>query len=117
MVSPRWDAIMTLLIGAIYESLAYSYNLGHFSNASALWLGMRPSDIFVYIFLPPFLLDAAVRLDFYKLKRMMVGVRARCMCVEPAREDSPQGIVQHKHGQRLLPVGQHNVHAGCLLRR
>eukprot|EP00955_Chlamydomonas_euryale_P047109 353590-Chlamydomonas_euryale.AAC.4 len=44
------------------------------SNASSLWLGMRPADIFVYIFLPPFLLDVSVRIDFYVLKRMLVAV-------------------------------------------
>ncbi|KAG1661624.1 hypothetical protein FOA52_002854 [Chlamydomonas sp. UWO 241] len=74
LVVPRWDALMTLIVGAVYEAFAYTYNLGHFSNASALWLGMRPADIFVYIFLPPFLLDLAVRINWYVLKRMLIGV-------------------------------------------
>ncbi|KAG1668999.1 hypothetical protein FOA52_000592 [Chlamydomonas sp. UWO 241] len=74
LVVPRWDALMTLIVGAVYEAFAYTYNLGHFSNASALWLGMRPADIFVYAFLPPFLLDAAVRINWYVLKRTLIGV-------------------------------------------
>ena len=56
--------------GAIYEAFAFSFNLGHVSNGVALWLGMRPADIFVYVFLPPFLLDLAVRLDFFMLKKV-----------------------------------------------
>ncbi len=58
-----------LLTGGIYEFFAYYYNLEHVSNAVALWLGMRPADIFVYVFLPPFLLDLSVRIDFFMLKK------------------------------------------------
>lgn len=39
-----------------------------------LWLGMRPADIFVFVFLPPFLLDLAVRIDFYMLKKNIVNI-------------------------------------------
>lgn len=39
------------------------------SNASSLWLGMRPADIFVFVFLPPFLVDLAVRIDYFMLKK------------------------------------------------
>ena len=37
----------TPLAGAVYETLAYQFNLGRVSNAVALWLGMEPADIFV----------------------------------------------------------------------
>lgn len=40
------------------------------SNAVVLWLGMDPPDVFVYIFLPPLLLDSAVRMDFFLLKKV-----------------------------------------------
>ena len=43
-----------------------------YSNASALWLGMRPADIFVFVFLPPFLYDLSSRIDFYMLKKVSV---------------------------------------------
>lgn len=59
--------------GGIYEFFAYYYNLEHVSNAVALWLGMRPADIFVYVFLPPFLLDLSVRIDFFMLKKARPG--------------------------------------------
>ncbi|KAL6750873.1 Sodium/hydrogen exchanger family-domain-containing protein [Haematococcus lacustris] len=74
MASPRWDALISLLAGGVYEILVYYFNLGHVSNAVNLWLGMRPADIFVFVFLPPFLLDLAVRIDFFKLKKMIVNV-------------------------------------------
>ncbi len=73
MASPRWDALIVLFSGAFYEAFAYAYDLGHVSNAASLWLGMRPADIFVYVFLPPFLLDAAVRADFFMLKKVRYG--------------------------------------------
>jgi hypothetical protein len=50
--------------GGLLEVLAYYKNLYWFSNASALWLGLDPPDIFFYVLLPPLLLDAAVRLDW-----------------------------------------------------
>lgn len=50
--------------------LTYFFNMGHVNNAVNLWLGMRPADIFVFVFLPPFLLDLAVRIDFFMLKKV-----------------------------------------------
>ena len=61
---------MFMSAGGVYQILAHQFNLGHVSNASALWLGMRPADIFVFVFLPPFLLDVAVRIDFFMLKKV-----------------------------------------------
>ena len=29
MASARWDAIIVLFCGAVYQAFAYSYNLGH----------------------------------------------------------------------------------------
>lgn len=64
----------------MYEVFAFKFNLGHVSNAVSLWLGMRPSDIFVYVFFPPFLLDLASRLDFYMLKKVCCSVIKRVWC-------------------------------------
>lgn len=70
LASPRWDALIVLFFGGIYFTFAYYWNLEHVSNAVMLWLGMRPSDIFVFVFLPPFLLDLSVRIDFFVLKKV-----------------------------------------------
>lgn len=44
------------------------------SNSVALWLNMSPADVFVYAFFPPLLLDSAVRMDFFMLRK----VRSSC---------------------------------------
>lgn len=54
----------------MFQTLSFYYNLGHFSNAVAIWLGMHPSTIFFQIFLPPLLLDSAVRVDFFLFKKV-----------------------------------------------
>jgi hypothetical protein len=53
------------------------FNLNHFSNALTIWLGMHPSTIFFQIFLPPLLLDSAVRVDFFLFKKVWRGMRFR----------------------------------------
>lgn len=40
-------------------------NLYRLGNAISLWLGIQPPDLFFYAFLPPLLVDAALRLDWF----------------------------------------------------
>ena len=47
-------------------------NLGRFGNSAAWWLGIQPYELFFYVFLPPLLLDAAVRIDFFLFKKARV---------------------------------------------
>jgi hypothetical protein len=56
-------------------AIAWPVNLGALGNSLAIWLGISPWQLFFYVFLPPLLLDAAVRIDWYLFKK--VGV-ARC---------------------------------------
>lgn len=35
----------------------------------ALWLGVEPADLLLYVFLPPILLDSAARIDFFVFKK------------------------------------------------
>lgn len=42
------------------------------SNSVVLWLNMSPADMFVYAFFPPLLLDSAVRMDFFMLRKVRV---------------------------------------------
>lgn len=58
------------LAGAVFQLVNFYYNLNHFSNAITIWLGMHPSTIFFQIFLPPLLLDSAVRVDFFLFKKV-----------------------------------------------
>lgn len=36
----------------------------------ALWLGVEPPDLLLYVFLPPILLDSAARIDFFVFKKV-----------------------------------------------
>jgi hypothetical protein len=56
--------------GALFALLSWSVNLDHYSNALTVWLGMHPTFLFFQIFLPPMLLDSAVRIDFFLFKKV-----------------------------------------------
>jgi hypothetical protein len=58
------------LTGAALAALVIPLNLGELGNSVAWWLGIQPYDLFFYVFLPPLLLDAAVRIDFYLFKKV-----------------------------------------------
>lgn len=48
----------------------YPFNLREIGNGVALWLGIQPYELFFYIFLPPLLLDAALKIDWYIFKKV-----------------------------------------------
>lgn len=60
---------LCLCEGGVLEILASEFNLLHLSNATALWMGINPPDIFLYVFLPPLLLDSAIRIDFFTFRK------------------------------------------------
>lgn len=65
-----------LTAGGVYQGFAHSFNLNHVSNASALWLNMEPPDLFVYVFLPPLLLQSAMFMDLFLLRKVGTGMVA-----------------------------------------
>ena len=52
------------------QGLLFPWNLGRLGNSVALWLNIEPYELFFYVFLPPLLLDAAVKLDFFLFKKV-----------------------------------------------
>ncbi|KAI8463489.1 MAG: Sodium/hydrogen exchanger family-domain-containing protein [Monoraphidium minutum] len=68
----KLSAVWTLLAGAAFAALSSAFNLGHFSNALTIWLGIQPAPLFFFLFLPPLLLDSATRIDFFLFKRIAV---------------------------------------------
>lgn len=67
-------AIVMLILGALLQLLNVHVNIRELSNALNVWIGIRPAKLFFYIFLPPLLLDSAVRIDFFIFKKVMVQV-------------------------------------------
>lgn len=55
--------------GGAIQCVAFLWNTGPLGNGIAIWLGIEPADLFLYIFLPPMLVDSAVRIDFYIFRR------------------------------------------------
>ena len=62
--------------GGLCQGVAFPVNLGRFGNSFALFLGVEPAEIFLYVFLPPILFDAAVRIDFYVFKKVLAMCNA-----------------------------------------
>ena len=79
--------------GAGVEAASYFWNLPYLSNAATLWLGMNPPDLFFYVLLPPLLLDAAVRIEFFTFRKVPPRSCA-CRALKPA----------HKLAQCTCPV-------------
>ena len=61
-----------LLTGGVLQAFMFPSDgsLGRLGNSIAWWLGIEPYELFLYVFLPPLLLDAAVRIDFFLFKRV-----------------------------------------------
>lgn len=73
---PRYCLLIWLIwiswAGGIAQGVAFPVNLRQWGNALALWLGISPSDLFLYIFLPPMLLDAAIRISYFHFRKVKV---------------------------------------------
>lgn len=60
--------------GGVLQGFMFPFNLGRLGNGISWWLGIRPYELFFYIFLPPLLCDSAVRIDFFLFKQVMCGL-------------------------------------------
>jgi hypothetical protein len=58
-------------------AIAFPVNLGALGNSLAIWLGISPWQLFFYVFLPPLLLDAAVRIDWFMFRKVRRCFHAR----------------------------------------
>lgn len=57
----------------------FAGNLGRLGNSIAIWLGIQPYELFFYVFLPPLLMDAAVRIDFFLFKKVQLSEKTAFM--------------------------------------
>ena len=72
-MSRRLKWVCGVRAGGLLQGLMFPTQggLGRLGNSIAWWLGIRPYELFLYVFLPPLLLDAAVRIDWFLFKRVL----------------------------------------------
>ena len=68
----KLSAVFVLIFGGIIGLLNYYVNLLQISNAISLWLSIQPADLFFYAFLPPLLVEQAIRIDFFMFRKIWV---------------------------------------------
>ena len=71
--------------GGLCQAISFPVNLRQFGNALALFLGVEPADIFLYVFLPPLLFDASVRIDYFVFKKARLPLYAALPARHAAR--------------------------------
>eukprot|EP00879_Flechtneria_rotunda_P004544 GHRR01004799.1.p1 GENE.GHRR01004799.1~~GHRR01004799.1.p1 ORF type:complete len:1688 (+),score=648.93 GHRR01004799.1:153-5216(+) len=74
LLQGKLNTLMVLVAGAALMAIAWPVNLGPLGNSLAIWLGISPWQLFFYVFLPPLLLDAAVRIDWFMFRKSFVQV-------------------------------------------
>lgn len=82
--------------------LAWPVNLGALGNSLAIWLGISPWQLFFYGFLPPLLLDAAVRIDWYMFRKVRARRRQRRARRQPVTAAACSAAAAAGHGG-ILP--------------
>lgn len=75
-----------LRAGGVLQGFMFPFDLGRLGNGIALWLGIRPYELFFYIFLPPILLDAAIRIDFFLFKKVSHHAVLKLFCPSSAAD-------------------------------
>jgi len=66
------STVWVLITGGLLAILNYYVNLLEIGNAIALWLAIRPADLFFYAFLPPLIVEQAIRIEFYMFRKVFV---------------------------------------------
>lgn len=73
-------------------AIAWPVNLGALGNSIAIWLGISPWQLFFYVFLPPLLLDAAVRIDWYLFRKVSkIATEGTTVCAAVSEEECSCG--------------------------
>lgn len=65
--------------GGVLQAIAMPVNTGPLGNAITLWLGIEPADLFLYVFLPPMLVDSAVRIDYFIFRKVPSHLPTSCI--------------------------------------
>lgn len=65
----KLSTVYVLISGALLGILNYYVNLLQIGNAVTLWLRIQPADLFFYAFLPPLIVEQAIRIDIYMFRK------------------------------------------------
>ena len=68
----KLSTVWVLVAGCLLATLNFFVNLLEIGNSIALWLDIQPPDLFLYAFLPPLIVEQAIRIDFYLFKKNFV---------------------------------------------
>ena len=68
----KLSTVWVLITGCLLATLNYFVNLLEIGNAIALWVGVQPPELFLFAFLPPLIVEQAIRIDFYLFKKNFV---------------------------------------------
>jgi NhaP-type Na+/H+ or K+/H+ antiporter len=68
----KLSTVWVLVTGCLLATLNYFVNLLEIGNSVALWLNIQPPELFLYAFLPPLIVEQAIRIDFYLFKKNFV---------------------------------------------
>lgn len=109
LLSGRLSALWVFIAGGALQLLNTACNMGPLSNAIVLWLGIRPADVFLYVFLPPLLLDSAVRMDYFVFRKVMLQVLTFAFLVVIASTVLMVPVLLYVF--RLTDLGWHWQHA------
>lgn len=72
MLFGKLSAVFVLIVGGIVGVLNFYVNLLQIGNSISLWLSIQPADLFFYAFLPPLLVEQAIRIDFFMFRKIWV---------------------------------------------
>ncbi len=70
LLQGKLASLFVMIAGCALMAAAWPLNMGALGNSLAIWLGIAPWQLFFYVFLPPLLLDAAVRIDWYMFRKV-----------------------------------------------
>eukprot|EP00889_Picochlorum_renovo_P008463 jgi/Picre1/35493/NNA_002955.t1 len=68
----KLSTVYVLVVGALLGILHYYVNMLQLGNSVAQWLSVSPSDLFLYAFLPPLIVEEAIHIEFYMFRKMLM---------------------------------------------
>lgn len=68
----KLSTVYVLVVGALLGILHYYVDMLQLGNSITQWLSVNPSDLFLYAFLPPLIVEQAIHIEFYMFRKMFM---------------------------------------------